>query len=103
MPQRKRVTLQEYARQLAQHPESGSVAIVRVTNKRSVQLHFLMEPLGDQAEPIQPGEAYDIVAQAPKGDYLLDVDIEDDCLRVWFISSTGTFGKVFKEGVSATG
>ena len=103
MPKPVRTDQQYFIQELEQYPEKGHVAIVRITNKRAVQLDFLMEPLGDEGEPLSPGASYDVVTQAHGGDYVLDIDIEDDCIRVWFISSTVPYGKAFNREASITG
>lgn len=95
-----RITQQAYIENLKQQSDKGQVASIRLTNKRTIPLDFLMEPLGDEAPPLAPGASYDVITQVLQGEYGLGIDIEDDCIRVWLISPTGTEGNVFCEGVS---
>jgi uncharacterized protein (DUF952 family) len=90
-------TQSEYIMELAQHPERGQVVIVRITNKRSVSLAFQTEPLGDEESPLQPDASYDVVVQTPPNNYAVDIDIEDDGIRVWFTSPTASYGMVFPD------
>jgi hypothetical protein len=100
MSETTRITQEDYLLELAQHPERGHVVIVRVTNTRAMPLDFLLEPLGDQVAAIQPGSSYDVVAQAPPGEEALEIDVGEDCIRIWFISPTGTYGEAFLNGIS---
>src|SRR6476620_5007080 len=96
------ISLDDFLKELAAHPEKGNPVVVRITNKRSVPLNMQMEPLGDEWKPLQPGTACDVVAQTPSGDYALDIDIEESGIRVWFISPTLAYGKSFNVDTSVT-
>jgi hypothetical protein len=67
------------------------LAIVRVTNDRSISVGLSLEPWG-MVVPMPPGVAYDIVASGPadewKPEHALQVDVADDYTVVWAESVT---------------
>jgi hypothetical protein len=100
MSETTRITQEDYLLELAQYPERGHVVIVRVTNSRAMPLDFLLEPLGDQVAALQPGSSYDVVAQAPPGEWVFNIEVGEDNISIWLISPTGTYGEAFLNGVS---
>lgn len=83
------------ARVKVQYP-NHFVHIIRVENKQKIPIKIQIEPTGDIAPPLEPGDMYEVVLITKDG-WITDVHVYPDRVSVW---APECEGQVFHNGIS---
>jgi hypothetical protein len=79
---------------LQEHPEHGTVHVIRLKNVQTIPILVQIEPTGDIAPPLAPGDRYEVVLQTPNFG-VTTIDVRDNWISVWVDE-----GQVFHNGIS---